>query len=256
MTQAIFTLLRQIILFGGIIGSSATHANTEINLHTAPDTPFHTLQYGDPVRLHQALTQALKAHTQQKTPQGALFWTGTALINLNKPLAQQKTQLIEELERLQITLPDHQRVSLELLMFTLKNLPQGERVPISTDLDFVLSDPKADPLLTGRYALYLPQRPTHIRVLGALTATSNQLWQPRQSAKHYLQHAELWYTTSTIVVIQPDGHMEEHPIAYWNHHHHDIAPGALIFVPFPKGFTANTQELNERIVHLLQHRVL
>ena len=256
MKPRVFTLLHRIILFGILISPNLCWGNTEIDLHTNLKTRFQTLQYSDPVRLHQALTQALKARSQKDPTQGTLFWTGTALINLNKPLAQQKAQLIKELKQLQITLPPHQRVSIELVIFTLTNLPQGERVPISTDLDFVLGNPKADPLLEGHYALYLPNRPTHIRVFGALNATSNHSWQPRKSAKYYLQEAEFWYAIDTIIVIHPDGHLEQHPIAYWNHHHHDIAPGALIFVPFPKGLTDNTQQLNKRIVRLLQHRVL
>ncbi|WP_328283792.1 capsule biosynthesis GfcC family protein [Photobacterium carnosum] len=58
-----------------------------------------------------------------------------------------------------------------------------------------------------------------------------------------------------VTVIQPDGVIQQHPIAYWNNNHNDIAPGAIIFIGYQSLFH-NYSELNHAISLMLINRTL
>ncbi len=45
---------------------------------------------------------------------------------------------------------------------------------------------------------------------------------------------------SYVTVIQPDGVIQQHSIAYWNNNHADIAPGAIIYLGYQSLFSMIT----------------
>lgn len=60
---------------------------------------------------------------------------------------------------------------------------------------------------------------------------------------------------SYVTVIQPDGVIQKHPIAYWNNNHNDIAPGAIIYLGYQSVFH-DYRDLNHDISSMLINRTL
>ena len=60
---------------------------------------------------------------------------------------------------------------------------------------------------------------------------------------------------SEVTVIQPDGVIQQHPIAYWNNNHNDIAPGAIIYLGYDALFH-DYSGLNQAISSMLINRTL
>ncbi|WP_354004736.1 capsule biosynthesis GfcC family protein [Vibrio stylophorae] len=58
-------------------------------------------------------------------------------------------------------------------------------------------------------------------------------FQATQSAKDYLEQASIlrYMGLDEVYVIQPNGHLEIHTVAYWNENSRGIAPGAIILSP-------------------------
>ncbi|WP_170107716.1 capsule biosynthesis GfcC family protein [Photobacterium lipolyticum] len=242
-------------------------ASTSVSVATSVnDDHVIQLTYSSPVRLDQVLNDGLnhiKTLPSQRvhaSPQ-AVFWTGAALYDQQqaKQMQQQKQQLLSQLERLaQAWQDDREQVSaVNALKESLTKLKLAHRIMQPLDPDLVRMQPSLNPLLNGEYQLILPARPTSILVLGAVKQSKNILWQERSDAAFYLDQAQPTSDAdnSNVWVVQPDGVTKQHSIAYWNHKHQDIAPGAIIYMGFdslPSDFTT----LNQDIVNLLRNRAL
>ncbi|MGF1761301.1 capsule biosynthesis GfcC family protein [Photobacterium sagamiensis] len=249
--------------------SPATSISTPTSVSVATsvnDDQVIQLTYSSAVRLDQVLNDGLnniktlpsqRVHT---SPQ-PVFWTGAALYDQKqtKQMQQQKQQLLSRLDRLaQEWQDDAEQVStVNALKGSLTKLMLAHRIMQPLDPDLVRMQPSLSPLLSGDFQLILPARPTSVLVLGAVRRSKNILWQERANAAFYLDQAKPTSDAenSDVWVIQPDGVAEQHQIAYWNHKHQDIAPGAIIYMGFdslPSDFTT----LNQDIINLLRNRAL
>jgi Capsule biosynthesis GfcC C-terminal/Capsule biosynthesis GfcC, N-terminal len=217
------------------------------------------LSYSTPVRMKQVLSDSLThlpTFLANNVKQGSrIYWTGAALFQAF-PHPQQQI-LVAQLNQLATHWQGKQQQAALNLSQQVEQLTTGERIFTSLDYDNVRLNKQANTLITQNLTLILPPRPAHILVLGALEKPVWAKWKIRLDAETYLKQGKPLSNAnnSNAWVIQPDGTVEHHPIAYWNRDHHDIAPGAIVYLGFsslPKGF----ETLNEDIINLLRNRAL
>ncbi|MGF1889735.1 capsule biosynthesis GfcC family protein [Photobacterium profundum] len=217
------------------------------------------LSYSEPVRMKQVLSDSLThlpAFLANDVKQDSrIYWTGAALFK-TFPHPQQHA-VVTQLNQLATYWHDEQQQAALNLSQQIEQLTTGERIFTSLDYDDVRLNKQANTLITHNLTLILPPHPERILVLGALEKPVWTKWQTRLDAETYLKQSKPLSNAnnSDAWVIQPDGTVEQHPIAYWNHDHHDIAPGAIVYLGFsslPDGF----ETLNEDIINLLRNRAL
>ncbi|OBU11947.1 hypothetical protein AYY19_08535 [Photobacterium aquimaris] len=212
-----------------------------------------TLQYADSVRLAQVVSDSLKQRTTATAP----YWLGSSLTTTTVPSA--KTTLIKQLTTLSQQHSDDAALSRSFANTAqwLQLQIQTQRLPVAIDIDKVRLHNADNPLLNGNYQLNLANHPTSITVIGAIEQPQQLDWQPRMAASDYLAHVSLLdiAANSEVTVIQPDGVVQQHPIAYWNKAHLDIAPGAIIYVGYQSLFN-DYRDLNHDISSMLINRTL
>ncbi|UTV26992.1 capsule biosynthesis GfcC family protein [Photobacterium atrarenae] len=215
------------------------------------------LRYAQPVRVSQILedTRQNIHRITGKSETGPIYWPGASFY-LNQTLPD-KSRVISRLQALSQQWQGEQQATVLALIEQLESQVFPPRIFSAVDVDQVRITPSLNPLISENMLLVLPPRPTSVLVLGAVSSPQQLPWQERTGAREYLtqlkplDNAE----SSNAVVIQPDGTIEHHPIAYWNHQHRDIAPGATLYLGFqslPSGF----ESLNQDIINLLRHRAL
>jgi len=131
------------------------------------------------------------------------------------------------------------------------------RLPATLDPDWVRIRPEDNPLLQDEYRLILPARPTSLMVLGLVNGNLRPLINPGQVIADYIDgeclpagECEWGY------LIQNDGSIEKVGLEYWNRHHREADPGAVLFVGFDNDqLPENYRNLNSRIAHLLTNRI-
>ncbi len=217
------------------------------------------LSYSTPVRLKQVLSDSL-IHlptflANDVKQDSRIYWTGAALFQAF-PHPQQQA-VVTQLSQLATHWQDKQQQAALNLSQQIEQLTTGERIFTSLDYDDIRLNKQANTLITHNLTLILPPRPKQILVLGALEKPVWAKWKTRFDTEDYLEQSKPLSNAnnSNAWVIQPDGTVEQHPIAYWNREHHDIAPGAIVYLGFsslPKGF----ETLNEDIINLLRNRAL
>ncbi|MEC6822469.1 capsule biosynthesis GfcC family protein [Photobacterium piscicola] len=212
-----------------------------------------TLHYAEPVRLAHVVSDSLKQRTITETP----YWLGSSLSTTTAP--KNKQALITQLTQLSQQHRDDTAVSDSFANTAqwLQQHIQYQRLPVDIDIDKVRLNKSDNPLLNGNYQLQLANRPTSVIVIGAIEKPQTIKWQPRMAAKAYLAQVTPLSiaTNSEVTVIQPDGVVQQYPIAYWNNNHKDIAPGAIIFLGYQSLFH-NYSELNHAISSMLINRTL
>ncbi|EAS44622.1 polysaccharide synthesis [Photobacterium profundum] len=217
------------------------------------------LSYSTPVRMKQVLSDSLTHFpaflANDVKTDSRIYWTGAALFHAF-PHPQQHV-VVAQLNQLATHWQSEQQQAVLNLSQQLAQLMTGERIFTSLDYDNVRLNKQSNTLITQNLTLILPPRPERILVLGALEKPVWTKWQTRLDAEAYLKQSKPLSNAnkSDAWVIQPDGTVEQHPTAYWNRDHHDIAPGAIVYLGFsslPDGF----ETLNEDIINLLRNRAL
>ena len=229
-------------------------AQNQISLHANGDTATTvSLQYAEPVRLAQVVSDSLKQRTVTETP----YWLGSSLSTTTEP--QTKSALIKQLTQLSKQHSDNATISNSFANTAhwLQQHIKTQRLPVSIDIDKVRLSTNDNPLLSGNYQLRLANRPTSIIIFGAIEKPQQLDWQPRMAAKNYLDQVTPIdiAANSYVTVIQPDGVIQQHPIAYWNNNHNDIAPGAIIYLGYQSLFH-DYSKLNHDISSMLINRTL
>ncbi|MGF1691120.1 capsule biosynthesis GfcC family protein [Photobacterium kagoshimensis] len=273
-----------LILAFSLLATSTTYAetaNTRVQIHTGQAQDQNqgqsqvksqrkqiTLNYASAVRTEQVLKDAqlqIAKHALLTTP---VYWLQAAIFT--HPLEQEKSALLALIAEKQseFNQDDERYKTLAALHQFIANSHFAKRAPLQLDYDKARIISSANPLLSGELTLQLPARSQQVWVLGAVKEVGAVKWQQRQSTAKYLDQAKAISTAEndTAVVIQPDGKIQTHPIAYWNDRHHDVAPGAIIYLPFTGGWLAPLDNLgfdasgfnniNQAVVSLLRERVL
>ena len=279
------SLLTPLLLIAfSLLTASATYAettNTTVQIHTGQNrgqgqglaqaqskSKQITLSYASAVRTEQVLEDAqlqIAKHSLLTTP---VYWLQAAIFT--QPLEQERSTLLAIItaKQSEFDITDERYTALAALHQFISNSHFAKRAPLQLDYDQARITNSANPLLSGELTLQLPARSEQVWVLGAVAEAGAIKWQQRQSTAEYLEQAKAISAAKndTAVVIQPDGKIQTHPIAYWNESHHDIAPGAIIYLPFTGGWLApldnlgfdasGFNEINQAAVSLLRERVL
>ncbi|MGF1834815.1 capsule biosynthesis GfcC family protein [Photobacterium sanguinicancri] len=273
-----------LLLVLSLLTASATYAetaNTRVQIHTGQDQGQDqdlaqtqskrkkiTLNYASAVRTEQVLKDAqlqIAKHSLLTTP---VYWLQAAIFT--QPLDQQKSTLLALItaKQSEYDITDERYTALAALHQFISSSHFAKRAPLQLDYDQARITSNANPLLSDELTLQLPARSQQVWVLGAVTEAGAVKWQQRQSTAEYLEQAKAISAAEndTAVVIQPDGKIQTHPIAYWNERHHDIAPGAIIYLPFTGGWltpldnlgfdASEFNKINQDVVSLLRERVL
>jgi len=215
------------------------------------------LRFAEPVRLDHATMQALQ-HYQLSTLD--VEWSSAGLFDLSHAFLF-KREVLLKLADLQAAAPATQQALWASLDAQLRHIDVAKRVFGIIDPDWTRIAAQDNPRLNGQWLLTLKQKSTHVSVYGAVSKPGEVAWLNRRSAKDYAQAAGLFdEQISEIIVIQPDGTVQKHTVAYWNQNFAEVAPGAIIYVPLPLTHSAvysdtASTNINQLVIELLRNRL-
>ncbi|MGF1825798.1 capsule biosynthesis GfcC family protein [Vibrio splendidus] len=246
-----------------------------------------TLQYSQPTRLEQVLTDANVNGALGYFPLSAQLFDRNAQPQVDKV----KQQVLDKLKHLALQEPQATSVLKQLESFDYQ-----ARYFVELDQNAVMSQADKNPLLVSKkptvastqlamaskqsatalkkpasqgvsaksteqqhFELYLTARPTSVNVVGAVKQAQTLPLVEHAQLDNYLTRLPKGQLldiadNSTAFVIQPDGQVNEISYAYWNSKPAYFAPGAIIFIAFDS-LPSEFSTLNQDIVELLRHKV-
>lgn len=232
-----------------------------------------TLQYSQPTRLEQVLTDANANGALRYFPLSAQLFDRNAQLQVDKV----KQQVLDKLKHLALQEPQATSVLKQLESFDYQ-----ARYFVELDQNAVMSQADKNPLLVSKkptvaskkpaskgvnakskeqqhFELYLTARPTSVNVVGAVKQAHTLPLVEHAQLDNYLTRLPKDQLldiadNSTAFVIQPDGQVNEISYAYWNSKPAYFAPGAIIFIAFDS-LPSEFSTLNQDIVELLRHKV-
>ncbi|ASA55957.1 capsule biosynthesis GfcC family protein [Vibrio gazogenes] len=242
------------------LASVSFAASTDVEIHFESSPPSHLTDHDYP-RLDEVVLRALN---QTGADWRMIDWFTSALydINVEFKLKQQVFGVIAKQKTIASKRYHKSWFYWSQLRRSLESLHYAKRIFQTIDPDATRLHLSLNPKLSGNWLITLKYTPKNVLVLGGVTKPGKQTWQPRLDAKNYAQTAGLFdQTMSKVMVIQPDGKVEEHPIGYWNQTFAEIAPGAIIYVPLPVEELPviypndRSQNPNDLVVELLRNRL-
>ncbi|MEZ8060981.1 capsule biosynthesis GfcC family protein [Vibrio splendidus] len=232
-----------------------------------------TLQYSQPTRLEQVLTDANANGALGYFPLSAQLFDRNAQPQVDNV----KQQVLDKLKHLALQEPQVKSVIKQLESFDYQ-----ARYFVELDQNAVMSQADKNPLLVSKkptvasrkpasqgisvesteqqhFELYLTARPTSVNVVGAVKQAQTLPLVEHAQLDNYLTRLPKDQLldiadNSTAFVIQPDGQVNEISYAYWNSKPAYFAPGAIIFIAFDS-LPSEFSTLNQDIVELLRHKV-
>ncbi|WP_215406304.1 capsule biosynthesis GfcC family protein [Vibrio gigantis] len=232
-----------------------------------------TLQYSQPTRLEQVLTDANANGALGYFPLSAQLFDR----NAQPQIANVKQKVLDTLERLALQEPQ-----VKSMIEQIESFDYQARYFVELDQNAVMSQADKNPLLVSKktmavskqpaskgispksteqqhFELYLTDRPISVYVVGAVKQAQTLSLVEHALLDNYLtllpkgQLLDI-ADNSTAFVIQPDGQVNEISYAYWNSKPAYFAPGAIIFIAFDS-LPSEFSTLNQDIVELLRHKV-
>ncbi len=219
--------------------------------------PNITLHYDQAPRVNSIIKGALE-HYNLSTLEVDWFQSALFQISSDFVLEESVLQLVSQQWQLSET---REKQYWRSLLTHVEAWTFLERVSYPLDPDFTRVTPLMNPRLRGEFHLSLLPTRERVWLLGYVSKQQEVDWKPRLSAREYLERdSAVKGSLSYVWVIQPNGVVERHPIAYWNHQYKAIAPGAIIYVPIPEAKTADERllpfdDVNSAVIALLQNRV-
>jgi len=136
---------------------------------------------------------------------------------------------------------------------TVESFPITGRVTAEMDPLAQLLIDNNDLLEHGDQLIY-PTRANQVRVMGAVSEPCVLDHDPAMQLDDYLSACNRHSAADrdTAYLIQPDGHVSQHGVAYWNQEEADVAVGAVIYVPVQQRMLApSSTGLNEDMAAML-----
>ncbi|WP_133406275.1 capsule biosynthesis GfcC family protein [Parashewanella tropica] len=210
--------------------------------------PVQSLSFNERPRLDSLVINSLKFSKQSMIN---VDWGASGFFDLSKPFVS-KDKVISDLEFSAVNSSDKEHKAVLALVAKLKEMNFAKREFIDLDPDFIRLSEKGNPKIDGKWLLSVKHTPQKVLVVGAVNHNKNVEWQSRTDALSYIHQANLLNTnTSSVIVIQPDGVIQKHQVAYWNSDFQEVAPGAIIYVPFVSADSA----LDKAVIELLKNRI-
>lgn len=150
----------------------------------------------------------------------------------------------------------HNNALLELvdrLNAQVASMPVTGRVPAQLN-PFQLLILENNSLLQPGDRLLYPLRPTQIRIMGAVADDCTLTFDPALELGDYLDQCPPHAATDRnhVLIIQPDGRIQQAGIALWNEQQPNIAVGAVIYRPVnPTLLSPEAPDLNREMAALL-----
>jgi hypothetical protein len=192
-----------------------------------------------------------------------VYWPAAALYALgNAEPEAERDALMRQLQALQQAQAHQDEVYLALsaLSEQLQNWMLHKRVSLVLDYDRVRIHPNTNLKVDqGEYLLIAGQRPDSILVCGAVVQEQRIRHLGMAPVHHYLSHIQRLPAADPgwVYVIQPEGIWQKVPVGLWNRGDHTLRPGSILYVPIhPRKLPSRDRPINERLVRLLQHRVV
>lgn len=185
--------------------------------------------------LGAALLRESAIEQQQRLKAGVLY---DLRVNRLHARATNNAGLLELIERLDDQVAD---------------LPVTGRVPAELNPFQLLIQRRNHVLEPGDKLIY-PTRPTQIRVTGAVKADCELHFDAALALKDYLHQcpAHSAADANTVLIVQPDGRVEQPGIAHWNEQPVNLAVGAVIYRPLAEPvLSPDTPDLNRDMAALL-----
>lgn len=142
---------------------------------------------------------------------------------------------------------------VERLDRTVADMPVTGRVPAELN-PFQLLIPQRNHLLEPGDKLIYPTRPTQIKVTGAVKADCELVFDAALALTDYLRQcpAHSAADANSVLVIQPDGRVQQSGIAHWNERPVNLAVGAIIYRPLgTRALSPDAPDLNRDMAALL-----
>ena len=254
-------LLLSVLL--GCVFSTIAQADTQVLVTTSSSQDAQVrLHYPAAVRLEQIIQDSLQQLPTHNSDDKVvpIYWLGAALLDVQNTavLEAKRKETLSQLAQMGKAADDSLYIAkLAQLAQFLRQIKLGQRVMQPLDFDLIRITDSYNPLITGRFELVLPPRPTTISVVGAVAKTGSVDWQFNTSSQEYLAKVQPLENAddSFVWIIQPDGKALKQPIAYWNAQTQNIAPGAVLYVGF-SDLIEDYSTLNNNIIELLRNRAL
>lgn len=177
-------------------------------------------------------------------------------------IQQKKEQVLRDLKSLQVFwMRDHQGGLVQTTQQLLRELDQLDvagRIKITLDPDLSRIEPVNNPRLSGKYSLFISDRPSRLYLLGLINSRKSLPHQFAKGLDEYWQGHSLLpgANQGEVYLIQPDGSIDLSPVAVWNQYHIEPMPGATLFAGFdPTLLPARFKNINLRIAELIANRI-
>lgn len=213
-------------------------SNIQIEVNGSVMTPG-TLHVAQGSRLSDALIAAQP--TSKAYLPGIMFLSGQAKGNQVRLRAGLEHDL-GELQR--STRPPVQEAAAVLAAW-LEGAEATGRVLQTVDIRLLQVQPHTNPVLQDGDSVEVPERPTTIRVMGAVKAECRLRHEPLREARDYLRDCETSAAADRnhLYVVQPDGIVQKLGIASWNRADpQSVAPGGTVYVPLSESAASIVDE--------------
>ncbi len=238
--------------------SAATQADLLLiaDIPNAPKavTTQASVKFPESVRLDQLIQQGMN---QFKLSDDQIDWDNSRLFDLSNPF-DLPNQIVQRLEEKAAASQGDKQQRIRQLMKFIQQSHFARRIFQPIDWDLIRLNVKLNPLLNGQWQLVLAKQPANaIWIVGNIDQPGRYPWHNRNSARDYLTDSDnLNWLGDDAVVIQPSGDVEQHSLLKWNRDLKEIAPGAIIYLPFSFNTLPvfHQDNLNQQIISLLRQR--
>ncbi|MBD2857838.1 capsule biosynthesis GfcC family protein [Spongiibacter sp. KMU-158] len=217
-----------------------------------------SLSFVESPRLDQLVLQGLAA---LNLTQDQVDWLSSRMYNRDAEFTLKEQVVAGLAKRAEHACGNTQRNGIALNS-TLRRTSFAQRLYAPLDPDITRLDIEKNSKIHGRVLVTFAsnQSPSPIEIFGNVEHPGRYPWRSRVSARDYLKNSgNLAIAGQRVVVIQPDGVQQAHSLGRFQGDFQDIAPGALIYVPFDfcDTFTAlsDRADLDQMIMNLLGSRL-
>ncbi|MAQ70833.1 MAG: polysaccharide biosynthesis/export family protein [Alphaproteobacteria bacterium] len=197
--------------------------------------------------------------TAQAYPQGTIFSRQSERIREEKRFKAKAREMEASLSAMLQAEDDFNAEEVRTvqgLIDELKNANAVGRITIEGEPAILQHDPNLDFLLEDGDRIFIPQRPTTVRVAGEVLSPAALFFRDEKSPNNYIDEAggfTYHADTSRTFVVYPDGSAKPLRVSYWNQTADFIPPGSTIIVPRdpkPFDFMESVKDVSQILANL------